>query len=30
MTAREQLLREIQHSSEPLVKEVLDYRYLYR
>jgi hypothetical protein len=25
MTAREQLLREIQHSSEPLVKEVLDF-----
>ncbi|MFN7715766.1 MAG: hypothetical protein ACK5QS_09845 [Pseudanabaenaceae cyanobacterium] len=25
MTAREQLLREIQHSPEPLVKEVLDF-----
>ncbi len=25
MTAREKLLREIQHSSEPLVKEVLDF-----
>jgi hypothetical protein len=25
MTAKEQLLREIQHSSEPLAKEVLDF-----
>jgi hypothetical protein len=25
MTAREQLLREIQHSPEPLIKEVLDF-----
>jgi hypothetical protein len=25
MTAREQLLREIQHSPEPLIREVLDF-----
>jgi hypothetical protein len=25
MTAKEQLLREIQHSPEPLIKEVLDF-----